>query len=180
MRVLVTGGAGFVGSHLCDALLAEGNYVVCVDNLLTGSLRNLEHLKNESRFEFVQQDVNEPLTGPRGLRFSFRVAGSPVDYMEHGIDTLKVGSLGTFHALELAQKYGAKYHVCLDLRMLWRSAGASAERDLLGTRESRSGRARCMTKPSDSPKPPPWLTIATTRWTRASCASSIPTGRACN
>ena len=66
MRVLVTGGAGFVGSHLCDALLAEGNSVVCVDNLLTGSLRNIDHLKNESRFEFVQQDVNEPYDVGRG------------------------------------------------------------------------------------------------------------------
>ncbi|MCU1254648.1 MAG: NAD-dependent epimerase/dehydratase [Candidatus Angelobacter sp.] len=112
MRVLVTGGAGFVGSHLCDALLAEGNDVVCVDNLLTGSLRNIAHLKNESRFEFVERDVNEPYdVGRVDYVFHFASPASPVDYMEHGIETLKVGSLGSFHSLDLAKKYGAKYMV---------------------------------------------------------------------
>src|SRR6476469_7159377 len=112
MRVLVTGGAGFVGSHLCDALLAEGNDVVCVDNLLTGSLRNIEHLKNEPRFEFVQRDVNEPYDlGRVDYVFHFASPASPLDYMEHGIETLKVGSLGSIHSLELAKKYGAKYMV---------------------------------------------------------------------
>jgi dTDP-glucose 4,6-dehydratase len=110
MRVLVTGGAGFVGSHLCDALLAENHQVVCVDNLLTGSLRNIAHLKNEPRFEFVQQDVNQPYDiGPVDYIFHFASPASPVDYMEHGIETLKVGSLGSFHSLDLAKKYGAKY-----------------------------------------------------------------------
>src|SRR5256885_14617094 len=112
MRVLVTGGAGFVGSHLCDALLAEGNSVVCVDNLLTGSLRNIEHLKNEPRFEFVQQDVNEPYgLGRVDYVFHFASPASPVDYMKHGIETLKVGSLGSIHSLDLAKKYAAKYMV---------------------------------------------------------------------
>src|SRR5579864_3491429 len=112
MRVLVTGGAGFVGSHLCDALLAEGNHVVCVDNLLTGSLRNIAHLKNEPRFEFVQKDVNEPFdVGRVDYVFHFASPASPVDYMEHGIETLKVGSLGSFHSLDVAKKYGAKYMV---------------------------------------------------------------------
>ena len=110
MRVLVTGGAGFVGSHLCDALLKENHQVVCVDNLLTGSLRNIAHLKNEPRFEFVQQDVNEPYDeGPVEYIFHFASPASPVDYMEHGIETLKVGSLGSFHSLDLAKKYNAKY-----------------------------------------------------------------------
>jgi dTDP-glucose 4,6-dehydratase len=112
MRVLVTGGAGFVGSHLCDALLAEGHHVVCVDNLLTGSLRNISHLKNQPRFEFIEQDVNEPYdTGKVEYIFHFASPASPVDYMEHGIETLKVGSLGSFHSLDLAKKYGAKYLV---------------------------------------------------------------------
>src|SRR5215469_16305726 len=110
MRVLVTGGAGFVGSHLCDALLKENHQVVCVDNLLTGSLRNIAHLKNEPRFEFVQQDVNEPYdAGPVEYIFHFASPASPVDYMEHGIETLKVGSLGTLNALELAARCGAKF-----------------------------------------------------------------------
>lgn len=110
MRVLVTGGAGFIGSHLCDALLGEGHQVVCVDNLLTGSRRNIAHLKNEPRFEFVEQDINQPYdTGAVDYILNFASPASPVDYMEHGIETLKVGSLGSFHTLELAKKYGAKY-----------------------------------------------------------------------
>src|ERR1051326_8879894 len=105
MRVLVTGGAGFIGSHLCDALLAEGHAVVCVDNLLTGSLRNIAHLKNEPRFEFAQKDVNQPYdAGAVDYVFHFASPASPVDYMEHGIETLQVGSLGTFHSLHGPKK----------------------------------------------------------------------------
>ena len=112
MRILVTGGAGFIGSHLCEALLVEGHSVVCVDNLLTGSLRNIAQLKNEPRFEFAQKDVNEPYdVGSVDYVFHFASPASPVDYMEHGIETLKVGSLGSFHSLDLAKKYGAKYLV---------------------------------------------------------------------
>jgi dTDP-glucose 4,6-dehydratase len=110
MRVMVTGGAGFIGSHLCDALLGEGHQVVCVDNFITGSPRNLAHLKNEPRFELVQQDVNQPYDfGPVEYVFHFASPASPADYLEHGIATLKVGSLGSFHSLELARKYGARY-----------------------------------------------------------------------
>ena len=110
MRVLVTGGAGFIGSHLCDALLSEGHSVVCVDNLLTGARRNIEHLRNESRFEFLELDVNQPYdTGPVHYVLHFASPASPIDYMEHGIETLQVGSLGSFHSLELAKRYGAKY-----------------------------------------------------------------------
>ena len=111
-RALVTGGAGFLGSHLCDALLAEGYSVVVADNLVTGKLSNLDHLRNDSRFEFRQIDVNEPFDcGPVNYVFHFASPASPVDYALHGIATLKVGSLGTFHALDIAHKYGAKYLV---------------------------------------------------------------------
>jgi dTDP-glucose 4,6-dehydratase len=110
MRVIVTGGAGFIGSHLCDALLGEGHTVVCADNLLTGSRRNLTHLKNEPRFEFVEADISRPFDpGKMDYIFQFASAASPEDYMEYGIETLKTGSLGSFNALELAKKYGAKY-----------------------------------------------------------------------
>jgi dTDP-glucose 4,6-dehydratase len=111
-RALVTGGAGFLGSHLCDALLAEGWRVVAVDNLLTGRLSNLEHLKNEAAFEFLKKNIIEPFDpGPIDLVFHFASPASPVDYTLHGIETLKVGSLGTFHALDVARKYGAKFLV---------------------------------------------------------------------
>jgi dTDP-glucose 4,6-dehydratase len=110
MRALVTGGAGFLGSHLCDALLVEGYSVIAVDNLLTGREANLYHLRNEPRFEFRQIDINNPFDcGRVDYVFHFACPASPVDYMKHGIDTLKVGSLGTLHALEVARKYGAKY-----------------------------------------------------------------------
>jgi dTDP-glucose 4,6-dehydratase len=111
-RAVVTGGAGFLGSHLCDALLAEGWNVVCVDNLLTGRRANLWHLRNESRFDFVEKDICEPFdVGPVDYVFHLASPASPVDYSNHGIETLKVGSLGTFHALDVAHKYSAKYFV---------------------------------------------------------------------
>jgi dTDP-glucose 4,6-dehydratase len=111
-RTLVTGGAGFLGSHLCDALLGEGWTVVVVDNLITGRRANFEHLRNETRFEFVERDISEPFdVGHVDFVFHFASPASPVDYTLHGIATLKVGSLGTFHALDIARKYGAKYLV---------------------------------------------------------------------
>src|SRR6266849_4564036 len=109
-RALVTGGAGFLGSHLCDALLGDGYAVVAADNLLTGRLSNLEHLRNDSRFEFLQQDVCSPIEcGAVDYVFHFASPASPVDYAAHGIETLRVGSYGTFEALELARRQGAKF-----------------------------------------------------------------------
>jgi dTDP-glucose 4,6-dehydratase len=109
-RALVTGGAGFLGSHLCDALLGDGYAVVAADNLLTGRLSNLEHLRNDSRFEFLQQDVCSPIQcGVVDYVFHFASPASPVDYGAHGIETLRVGSYGTFEALELARRHGAKF-----------------------------------------------------------------------
>src|SRR5437667_8996675 len=112
MRALVTGGAGFLGSHLCDALLAEGHSVIAADNLVTGRTANIEHLRHEPRFELRQLNVSEPFDcGPVDYVFHFASPASPVDYMLHGIETLKVGSYGTFNSLELARKYGAKFMV---------------------------------------------------------------------
>jgi len=106
----VTGGAGFLGSHLCDALLADGHTVICADNLLTGRMKNVAHLRHEPRFEFREQDVSLPFDfGQVEYVFHLASPASPVDYLEHGIETLQVGSLGTMNCLELAKKYGAKF-----------------------------------------------------------------------
>jgi len=95
---------------LCDALLVEGYSVVAIDNLLTGRLANIEHLSRESHFEFVELDINDPFDcGHVDYVFHFACPASPVDYTVHGIETLKVGSQGTFHALDIARKYGAKF-----------------------------------------------------------------------
>ena len=106
----MTGGAGFLGSHLCDALLAEGYTVIAVDNLLTGRTSNVEHLQHEPDFELRQLDICEPFDcGHVDYVFHFACPASPVDYSTHGIATLRVGSMGTFNALEIAKKNGAKY-----------------------------------------------------------------------
>lgn len=110
MRVLITGAAGFLGSHLTDAVLAEGHEVLGVDNLCTGSLDNLDHLKHEPRFEFLNQDVCDPFDPERvDYVFNFASPASPADYMRLGIETLMVGSAGTRNMLEIAAGYGAKF-----------------------------------------------------------------------
>ena len=109
-RALVTGGAGFLGSHLCDALLADGYNVIAADNLLTGRRANLAHLQNDPRFEFVEHDVCVRREwGPLGFVFHFASPASPVDYAKHGIATLRVGSYGTFEALEIARNSNASF-----------------------------------------------------------------------
>jgi dTDP-glucose 4,6-dehydratase len=110
VRVLITGAAGFLGSHLTDALLAEGHEVLGVDNLCTGSLKNLEHLNHESRFHFLEHDICKPFDPKRvDYAFNFASPASPEDYMKLGIATLMVGSLGTRNILDIAKAYGAKF-----------------------------------------------------------------------
>ena len=110
-RVLITGGAGFLGSHLCDRFLAEGYEVVCMDNLITGDLRNVDHLFSDSSFHFHHQDVTEyiHIPGQLDVVMHFASPASPIDYLELPIQTLKVGSLGTHKALGLAHAKGARF-----------------------------------------------------------------------
>src|SRR5205085_11237045 len=110
MRVLVTGGAGFLGSHLCDALLAQGHSVVAVDTFLTGRKENLQHLSRDNRFQLEEHDICQPFDfGPVDFVLNFASPASPRDYAQYGIETLKVGSYGTLNALEVARKYSAKF-----------------------------------------------------------------------
>jgi dTDP-glucose 4,6-dehydratase len=108
---LVTGGAGFLGSHLCDELLARGNRVICVDNLETGSLANIEHIREPERFVHLGTDIIEPYYVDEPIDFIYHLASpaSPIDYLRLPLHTLKVGSYGTHHTLGLAKAKRARF-----------------------------------------------------------------------
>jgi dTDP-glucose 4,6-dehydratase len=110
-RAVVTGGAGFLGSHLCERLLDDGEEVLCLDNFLTGSPTNIEHLIGRDGFQFIKVDVTEYIhvSGPVDYVLHFASPASPIDYLQLPIETMKVGSLGTLHTLGLAKEKGARY-----------------------------------------------------------------------
>jgi dTDP-glucose 4,6-dehydratase len=110
-RAVVTGGAGFLGSHLCERLLVEGYQVVCLDNFLTGSPTNVEHLIGDRAFSLVRVDVTDYIhvPGPVDAVLHFASPASPLDYLQLPIETMKVGSVGTLHALGLAKDKGARF-----------------------------------------------------------------------
>jgi len=105
VRTVITGGAGFIGSHLCERFLSRGHEVVCVDNLITGELANIDHLRGNARFRFIHHNISDPLLldGKVDNVLHFASPASPVDYLRHPIPTLKVGSLGTHNTLGLAK-----------------------------------------------------------------------------
>jgi dTDP-glucose 4,6-dehydratase len=111
VRYVISGAAGFIGSHLCDRLIAEGHQVICVDNLITGHRENVDHLLANPRFEFVEHDVCKPFTVPVNVDRVFHLASlaSPVDYLSHPIETLESGSAGTRNMLELALRHDARF-----------------------------------------------------------------------
>ncbi|NJN14885.1 MAG: SDR family oxidoreductase [Oscillochloris sp.] len=111
MRVLITGGAGFLGSHLCDRFLAEGHTVIAMDNLITGTTDNIAHLAGHERFSFIKHDVTNYIyiDDPLDAILHFASPASPIDYLELPIQTLKVGALGTHKALGLAKAKGARF-----------------------------------------------------------------------
>ncbi len=108
---MVTGGAGFLGSHLCDELLARGNRVICVDNFETGSLANIEHIRDPDRFRYLQIDIIEPYFVDEPIDYVYHLASpaSPIDYLRLPLHTLKVGSYGTHHTLGLAKAKRARF-----------------------------------------------------------------------
>jgi len=113
LRIIVSGAAGFIPSHMCDRLLADGHTVVGLDNFLTGSEQNLAHLRGHARFQFIRQDVTQPfaLDGPIDAVLHMASPASPKDYLEHPIETLDVGSAGTRVMLELARSHQARFLV---------------------------------------------------------------------
>jgi dTDP-glucose 4,6-dehydratase len=131
-RAVVTGGAGFLGSHLCEHLLDRGVEVVCLDNFLTGSPGNVVHLMEHPGFRLIRCDITDfvHVPGPVDVVLHFASPASPLDYLKMPIEALKVGSLGTLHTLGLAQEKGARY--------------------VLASTSTRSARAGCTTRPSGS------------------------------
>lgn len=111
MRILITGGAGFLGSHLCERFVKEGHYVICMDNLITGTMDNIAHLFGELNFKFIKHDVTEYMYVEKELDYILHFASpaSPIDYLKLPIQTLKVGALGTHKALGLAKEKKAKF-----------------------------------------------------------------------
>lgn len=111
MRILITGGAGFIGSHLTDRLLSEGHQVVAMDNLVTGDIKNIAHHRANPNFEFIHHDISNHIhvTGPLDWVLNFASPASPIDYLLLPIQTLKVGAMGTHNALGLAKAKGAKF-----------------------------------------------------------------------
>ncbi len=110
MKTIVTGGAGFIGSHLCDLLLENGHEVICIDNLVTGSAKNIEHIKSD-RFTYLKHDITKPIYFGDKIDYIFHLASpaSPIDYLDLPIQTLKVGALGTYNMLGLAKEQGARF-----------------------------------------------------------------------
>ena len=110
MKTIVTGGAGFLGSHLCDLLLDKGHEVICIDNLVTGNAKNIEHIKSD-KFTYLKHDITKPIYFGDKIDYIFHLASpaSPIDYLELPIQTLKVGALGTYNMLGLAKEQNARF-----------------------------------------------------------------------
>ena len=149
---LVTGGAGFLGSHLCERLLDRGYSVIAMDNLVTGDLRNIEHLSGNPEFEFVRHDVSSYIHVPKPLDavFHFASPASPVDYVRIPIQTMKVGSHGTHNCLGLALAKGARFLLASTSECYGDPWCTRSPRSTSAT-STRSACAGSTTRPSASP-----------------------------
>ena len=150
---IVTGGAGFIGSHLCERFL-EGHEVICVDNLITGTLDNIEHLARTSASRFIRHDISQPLAidGPVDNVLHFASPGQPGGLPAPPIPTLKVGSLGTHNTLGLAKAKGARYLLASTSEVYGDPRSTRSARTT-GATSTRSASAASTTRPSASPRP---------------------------
>src|SRR5213596_887271 len=149
---LVTGGAGFLGSHLCDELLGRGHRVICVDNLETGSLSNIEHIR-AAEFEFLQIDIIEPYFVDEPVDFVYHLASpaSPIDYLRLPLHTLKVGSYGTHNTLGLAKAKRARFLIA-STSEVYGDPTSTPSRRATGATSTRSAPAGSTTRPSAMPR----------------------------
>ena len=137
-RAVVTGGAGFLGSHLCERLLQEGYEVVCLDDFCTGASINVEHLLENRRFRLIRADVTDyvHVSGDVDAVLHLASPASPIDYLQLPLQTLKVGSIGTFHCPGIGQGKAGPLPAGFDVGILRRPAGPSPARNILGQRQS--------------------------------------------
>ena len=180
MRILITGGAGFLGSHLSDVLLQAGHSVICMDNLLTGRVENIAHLLGHERFSFVKYNVCDYLhiEGPLDAVMHFASPASPQDYLEYPIATLKVGALGTHKALGLAKAKSARF-LLASTSEVYGDPLVNPQPESYWGNVNPSAPVACTTRPSVLQKPLPWPTIAIMPSIPGSCASSIHSDHAC-
>ena len=150
---LVTGGAGFLGSHLCDHLLARGHRVICVDNFDTGTLQNISHLRDGDDFRFLMVDITQHYEIDEPVDFVYHMASpaSPIDYARLPLHTLKVGAYGTHNTLGLAKIKRARFLLAPPPRST-ATRSCTPSRRPTGATSTRSGRAACTTKRSGTPR----------------------------
>lgn len=180
-RVLITGAAGFLGSHLCDRFIKEGYDVVGMDNLITGDLRNIEHLFKLKEFEFYHHDVSKFIHVPGNLDYILHFASpaSPIDYLKIPIQTLKVGALGTHNCLGLAKAKGARMLVA-STSEVYGDPLVHPQMKNIGVMSILLDQGGYMMKPRDSWSPSPWPIILFIRWKQESSGFSIHMVRECD
>ena len=162
MRVLISGGAGFLASHLSDLLLSQGHEVVAVDNFITGKQQNIQHLLKDEKFSFVQADVIEPLKidGPVDRIYHMASPASPIGYVKHQIATVKVNSQGTWNLLELSLEKNARFLMASTSEAYGDPAWSTRSAKTTGATSTPSACAACTTSRNASAKPARWPTTA--------------------
>ena len=178
-RTLVTGGAGFLGSHLCERLLNDGHDVICLDNFFTGTKDNILHLLDNPHFELMRHDLTFPLYVEVDEIYNLACPASPIHYQHDPVQTTKTSVHGAINMLGLAKRTGAKRSFRPPPARSTATPKSIRSPKATGARSTLSARAPATTRASAAPKPCSLTTAASTAWTSRSLASSTPTARAC-